>query len=178
MKKGIKVLLGGVVVTGVLFGSFVFQKSLIVKAVEYVESINQDEVSEFKSEEVIEDVISIAKSKIGCQYVQSVEGRNGDNTFDSSGFVRYLYLQTTGVDIGLWTGQQEEVLKDYQVSMDELQPGDLLFSNGHVALYIGDDKVIHASNPKPYPAGGVKVSNVYKHLNRAYRPIDFIANQQ
>lgn len=181
MKKGVKFLLGSllgsVVVCGVVVGSYVFQKSLIVKAVEYVENISEDE-TELNSDEIVEDVISLAKSKIGCQYVQSVEGRNGDNTFDSSGFVRYLYKQTTGVDIGLWTGQQEEVLKDYEVSMDEIQPGDLLFSNGHVALYIGDGQVIHASNPKPYPEGGVKVSNVYKHLNRAYRPIDFIANQQ
>lgn len=175
MKRNVKVLLGSVVVTGVLLGSFLFQKALIVKAVDFVK---QEQMSEFNSEKVIEDVVALAKSKIGCKYVQSVEGRNGDNTFDTSGFVRYLYLQTTGVDIGLWTGQQEEVLKNYQVSMDNLQPGDLLFGTGHVALYIGDGKIIHASNTKAYPEGGVKENKVYKQLNRAYRPIDFIANQK
>ena len=29
-----------------------------------------------------------------------------------------------------------------------------------VALYIGGGKIVHASNSKPYPQGGIKVSNI------------------
>ncbi len=44
------------------------------------------------------------------------------------------------------------------VSMDDLQPGDLIFYGsgiGHVAMYIGGGQVVHASNP----TNGILVSN-------------------
>ena len=50
-----------------------------------------------------------------------------------------------------------------KVSFDELKAGDLVFySNGgdrptHVALYIGEDKIIHASTP----VGGIKITTVH-----------------
>jgi len=48
--------------------------------------------------------------------------------------------------------------------ISQLEPGDLVFyGNGyidHVALYIGGDQVVHASNSAPYPRGGIKISNV------------------
>ena len=31
----------------------------------------------------------------------------------------------------------------------------------HVTMYIGNGKMVHASNSKPYPQGGIKISNVY-----------------
>ena len=47
-----------------------------------------------------------------------------------------------------------------KISADELQPGDLIFyANGsgtinHVAMYIGNSQVIHASSPTT----GIKIS--------------------
>ena len=51
-----------------------------------------------------------------------------------------------------------------QISKDELKPGDLVFygrgssvsSIYHVAMYIGNGKIIHASNPR----SGIKISNM------------------
>ena len=128
--------------------------------------------------QIINQVIALAKTKIGCRYTQEANYRNGPNSFDCSGFVRWLYMQTTGVSIGTWTGEQEQVLKNYAVPMTEIQPGDVIFGPGHVTLYIGNGRIIHASNPKPYPQGGVKESNLYSKLNRAYRPIAYIRAQQ
>ena len=52
--------------------------------------------------------------------------------------------------------------EDVTDSMSEIQPGDLLFyasgkTINHVALYIGDGKIIHASTSKT----GIIISNAY-----------------
>lgn len=49
------------------------------------------------------------------------------------------------------------------VSEKELLPGDIIgyYYNApsHVAIYIGNGKVVHASNSQPYPKGGIKISD-------------------
>ena len=50
------------------------------------------------------------------------------------------------------------------VDMSSIQAGDLLFYGSgnyasHVAIYMGNGQIVHASNSQPYPAGGIKVSN-------------------
>ncbi len=47
------------------------------------------------------------------------------------------------------------------VDKNQLQPGDLLVKNGHVAMYIGDGKMIESV------PGGVKVSDASKYINDA-----------
>ena len=78
--------------------------------------------------------------------------------FDCSSLVRYAYHQGTGQSITLprVTDDQYAATKSQPVAVNELQPGDLMFwgvvgNIHHVALYIGDGKMIEA------PQSGQKI---------------------
>ena len=89
----------------------------------------------------VKTIINTAKSKIGCKYVS---GAKGPNAFDCSGLVYWCYLQA-GITVPYSSGGYPQY-SAYKVSLDQLQPGDVLWKNGHVAIYIGDDKFIGAQN--------------------------------
>lgn len=77
-------------------------------------------------------------------------------TFDCSSFVAFLFKE---VGVSLPRISVEQYLSTEPISEEELQPGDLLFGKGskpyfynetpegigHVGIYIGDGKVIHAA---------------------------------
>ena len=70
-------------------------------------------------------------------------GGKGPNKFDCSGFTKYVYEIVTGKNIGDTTYSQ--INAGIEVSYSELQPGDLVFLDaGHVGIYIGNGKIIHA----------------------------------
>jgi cell wall-associated NlpC family hydrolase len=76
---------------------------------------------------------------------------------DCSGFVRYVMAYGAGISMN--RSSREQALQGTQISADQMQPGDLLFySNGsrinHVAMYIGDGKIVHASTERT----GIKTS--------------------
>ena len=59
-----------------------------------------------------------------------------------------------------------------KVSMDEIKAGDLVFYGkgntiNHVAIYIGNGQVVHASNKRE----GIKISNVYYRTPMTARSI-------
>ncbi len=92
-------------------------------------------------------VIDLAKEQLGKPYVW---GAKGPSSFDCSGLMYYLFQNALGRNIGGWTVPQESA--GTQISVNDAQPGDLLFWGGrgatyHVALYIGNGQYIHA--PKP-----------------------------
>ncbi|WP_442417891.1 C40 family peptidase [Neobacillus ginsengisoli] len=64
--------------------------------------------------------------------------------FDCSGFVHWAFAQA-GIDVGFSTDSIKNLGR--QVSVKEMQPGDLVFfdtykKDGHVGIYIGDGKFI------------------------------------
>ncbi|MFQ8703966.1 MAG: C40 family peptidase, partial [Eisenbergiella sp.] len=79
------------------------------------------------------------------------------NGADCSGFVMSS-MKKYGVNLPHYSGSQAQ--QGTKVSLSEALPGDLVFyaKNGtinHVAIYIGNGQVIHASNPRT----GIRISN-------------------
>jgi len=102
------------------------------------------------------DVCQYAKEFLGNPYVWG--GTSLTNGADCSGYVLSIFKKY-GVNLPHSSVAQANC--GTTISVSEAQPGDLIFyGNGrsinHVAIYIGNGQVIHASNPKT----GIRISNV------------------
>lgn len=99
-------------------------------------------------------VVSYAYQFIGRPYVF---GATGPDSFDCSGFTSYVYRHAVGREITRTTYSQ--INQGRAVSRDQLQPGDLVFTNGvgHVGIYVGGGQMIHAARP----GVGVIVGPIY-----------------
>lgn len=94
-------------------------------------------------------------AKYACQFIGNpyvLGGTSLTDGADCSGFVWRIYK-----DFGysLKRTSYEQRSNGTEVSYDQIQPGDLICYSGHVAMYIGGGKIVHASNAK----SGIKVSN-------------------
>jgi cell wall-associated NlpC family hydrolase len=86
--------------------------------------------------------VQAALTRIGSPYVW---GGSGPNQFDCSGLVMWAFQQA---GISLPHSSQALAHGGQPVSMDEMQPGDLVtyYSDAsHVGIYIGDGMMVHAS---------------------------------
>ena len=109
-----------------------------------------------------EDIVAYAKQFLGCKYVY---GAAGPNSFDCSGFTMYVYKHF-GYSLSHYSGAQAT---EGKAVTGELQAGDILIfattaggsKVGHVGLYIGNDKFIHASDSTT----GVIISNLHDSWN-------------
>ena len=106
-------------------------------------------------------VASYATQFVGNPYVYG--GTSLTNGADCSGFVQSVYAN---FGVSLPRTSYEQMTVGTEVSYSEAQPGDLICYGGHVAIYLGNGQIVHASNSAPYPAGGIKISD-----NAAYRTI-------
>ena len=103
-----------------------------------------------------QEVILYALQYVGNKYVFG--GTSITNGIDCSAFTRYV-MNHFGKKLPRNSYSQRSVGK----SVDKPNTGDLICYSGHVAIYIGDGKIVHASNHHPYPRGGIKVSSSYKY---------------
>ena len=89
--------------------------------------------------------VSYALSQVGKRYVAAADG---PDSFDCSGLTMAAWRQA-GVSLAHYSGSQFGQVR--RISDSELQPGDLVFYFGggahHVAMYVGNGKMVSASNP-------------------------------
>lgn len=119
------------------------------------EVMSVDFRSEIPSFGVGSDVANMALTKVGCQYSQDLRYEEG--YYDCSSLVLRLYREF-GIELPYIASTQGEYIVQHgqEVTVDELEPGDLIFysyeNNGqyrnisHVAIYIGNGRMVHAAN--------------------------------
>ncbi|WP_018685602.1 transglycosylase SLT domain-containing protein [Actinokineospora enzanensis] len=103
------------------------------------------------------DVVADAKKYLGVPYVWG--GTNPATGLDCSGLVKQVYSDL-GIDLPRVSRDQAKA-GTAVASLDQAKPGDLLAFGSpvhHIAIYIGDGKMIHA----PEPGQNVKISSVYE----------------
>ena len=103
------------------------------------------------------NVADYALQFVGNPYVYGGTSLTGGT--DCSGYTQSVYRHF-GVSIPRTSGEQAGFGRE--IPYEEMEPGDLVCYSGHVAMYIGGGRIVHASSRKE----GIKVSN-----DPAYRTI-------
>ncbi len=108
-------------------------------------------------------IADFALQFVGNPYVWG--GTSLTNGADCSGFAQSVYKHF-GISIPRTSAEQSQY--GPKVAFDDLQPGDLVFYAGHVAISIGDGKIVHASSAKE----GIKISDdvTYRTILGIRRP--------
>lgn len=113
-------------------------------------------------------IVGKAMTRLGDPYSKSKRGTG--NYVDCSYLAQWAYKQA-GIDIPGTAARQAQYCYEngYEISKEELQPGDLIFwtkhsSNAgrwrnihHVAIYAGNGKIVEAKNPQ----NGVEVADMW-----------------
>ena len=78
-------------------------------------------------------------------------GSDPHTEVDCSGFTKYVMQHGAGVSLNRSATSQSK--QGTAISADQMQPGDLIFYGSgrginHVAMYIGDGKVVHTSTER------------------------------
>jgi len=101
------------------------------------------------------DLVDYALQFLGNPYV--LGGNSLTKGTDCSGFTKLIFAH---FGYNLSRIPKGQVSAGKKVALADVKPGDLLFYKyngqiGHVAIYIGSGKIVHASTPK----GGIRISN-------------------
>lgn len=95
--------------------------------------------------EMGKSVAEYALQFVGNPYVYG--GTSLTNGADCSGFVMSVYANF-GVSLPHSSAADRSQGSAVEGGLDNAQPGDLICYSGHVALYIGDGQIVHASTAK------------------------------
>ena len=83
--------------------------------------------------------------QLPTMHASSLAIRIATNGADCSGFVMSVYA-AFGVSLPHSSSALRSV--GYGVSIDEIQPGDIVCYSGHVGIYAGNNTLVHASSPE------------------------------
>lgn len=100
------------------------------------------------NEIISNQVINYALQFVGNPYVYG--GNSLTNGTDCSGFTKLIYAK---YGVSLARSAMDQSYNGTRVGLKNIMPGDLVFSGydgviGHVAIYIGNNKLVHALNSR------------------------------
>ena len=122
------------------------------------ESADDEEVLEAEvdvEDDLRSEIVTYALQFVGNRYKYG--GTNPNTGVDCSGFTSYVMRHAADVELPHSSGGQSRMGR--VVSSSEMRPGDIIsYGSGkrinHVALYIGNGQIVHASTEKT----GIKIS--------------------
>lgn len=97
-------------------------------------------------------IVEIASSLVGIPYVW---GGTTPSGFDCSGFTSYVYAQV-GITLPRTSGAQRYA--GVEVPRDQAQPGDLIWSPGHISIYAGGNLQVDA----PTPGKSIQIREIWQ----------------
>lgn len=153
----VEVTLSGTLVHNLTYKDYLELDKLSVEQKDWLESMMSDDMQEhLPGGTGGEAVAELAMTKIGCKYSQ--DKRYEEGWYDCSSLVQRLYKEV-GINLPATAATQGEYCykNAMLINKKHLKPGDLIFysykENGkfrnisHVAIYVGDGKMVHAANP-------------------------------
>ena len=109
-------------------------------------------VTEAPTSDLGQQIANFACQFVGNPYVWGGTSLTGGA--DCSGFTQSVYAQF-GYSLPRTSYEQQNW--GTEVSYADAQPGDLICYGGHVAIYMGNGQIVHASSKKT----GIKISNAF-----------------
>jgi cell wall-associated NlpC family hydrolase len=97
-------------------------------------------------------IVEAASSLVGVPYAW---GGTTPSGFDCSGFTAYVYAQV-GVTLPRTSSAQRYA--GVEVPQDQAQPGDLIWSPGHISIYAGGNLQVDA----PVPGKAVQIREIWQ----------------
>ena len=153
----VEVTVSGTLVHNLTYKDYLKSDKLTEEQKDWLESMMGDEMQEnLATGTGGQAVAELAMTKIGCQYSQ--DKRYQEGYYDCSSLVQRLYKEA-GITLPATAATQGKYCYDNAmiINKKQLKPGDLIFysyeENGefrnisHVAIYVGDGKMVHAANP-------------------------------
>lgn len=99
--------------------------------------------------------IQLILDQVGKPYVW---GSTGPSSFDCSGLVYWIYAVNGNKKIPRTASGQGKA--STPVSVENIQPGDIVWSSSHIGIYVGNGKMVHAARP----GRGVVIDDVNWYL--------------
>lgn len=153
----VEVSVSGTLVHNLTYKDYLALDKLNAEQKDWLESMMSDEMQDSLAAGTGGQVVAdLAMTKIGCRYSQ--DKRYQEGYYDCSSLVQRLYKEA-GITLPATAATQGEYCYKNAmiINKKDLKPGDLIFysyeKNGefrnisHVAIYVGDGKMVHAANP-------------------------------
>lgn len=105
-------------------------------------------------------VLSYAYAQLGKPYCYAGVG---PSCYDCSGLTMMAWAQA---GVSMPHGSYDQMAMFPRVPMSQLQPGDLVFWDGHVGIYVGNGSVLHA----PHTGTVVQITPIWPGVIGAVRP--------